>query len=174
MRQSKSMNIDDILEGPVVSPGTKKNKKKRSKKASKSKMEMATVLGKMVLIRKPAVPTRTGKTKEESEIVTLKNRIYQLNKHVESLENVTDELKSFVVSMSPPINSDAIRPVGISPTAITSRYMLGADNVEANDDVNQTKESPMMKGLQLQDIDDTVVGDAEIATRIKQKIKTKK
>jgi len=174
MRQSKSMNIDDILEGPVVSPGTKKNKKKSSKKASKTKMEMATVLGKMVLIRKPAVPTRTGKTKEESEMVTLKNRIYQLNKHVESLENVTDELKSFVVSMSPPINSDAIRPVGISPTAITSRYMLGADNVEANDDVNQTKESPMMKGLQLQDIDDTVVGDAEIATRIKQKIKTKK
>jgi len=134
------------------------------------------VLGKMLLIRKPSVPTRTGRTREESEIVNLKNRIHLLNKHVETLENVTDELKSFVVSMSPPLNQDAnSRSVNnASPNGITSRYMLSADNVEHTDDINPTKESPIMKGLQLQDIDDTVVSDAEIVTRIKQKIKNKK
>ncbi len=177
MRQSKSINFNEILEDPIViSPGIKSHKKKRNKKASKTKMEMTTVLGKMVLTRKPSVPTRTGKTKEESEIVSLKNRIFLLNKHVESLENVTDELKSFVISMSPPLNPDNnTRSVnGASPNTITSRYMLSTDNDEAFEDVNPIKESPMMKGLQLQDIDDIVVGDAEIATRIKQKIKTKK
>ena len=177
MRHTKSINFNEMLDGPtVISPGIKSNKNRRIKKASKTKMEMTTVLGKMVLTRKPSVPTRTGKTREESEIVSLKNKIFLLNKHVESLENVTDELKSFVISMSPPLNADNnTRSVnGVSPNTITSRYVLSTDDEEACEYVDPIKESPIMKGLQLKGIDDVAVGDAEIATRIKQKIKTKK